>query len=135
MGVCLLPAHQTDILTIYSQIAQLAEQRTVNPRVVGSSPTLGAMTNEYEATIRDMQASIGEYEKQVISWMKATEKHSIDAAMLKLERDKYLSILIDIKNVIDTVGPVPQYHYHVLRKHRNEWPTLWGIIDKGLKDL
>ena len=29
---------------IHSQIAQLAEQRTVNPFVVGSSPTLGAMT-------------------------------------------------------------------------------------------
>lgn len=28
----------------YSQIAQLAELRTVNPLVVGSSPTLGAMT-------------------------------------------------------------------------------------------
>jgi len=27
----------------YSQIAQLAELRTVNPLVVGSSPTLGAM--------------------------------------------------------------------------------------------
>ena len=31
--------------TKYSQIAQLAEQRTVNPFVVGSSPTLGAMKN------------------------------------------------------------------------------------------
>lgn len=28
---------------MHSQIAQLAEQRTVNPLVVGSSPTLGAM--------------------------------------------------------------------------------------------
>ena len=31
-------------LLTHSQIAQLAEQRTVNPLVVGSSPTLGAMT-------------------------------------------------------------------------------------------
>jgi hypothetical protein len=35
--LCLLGKH-------YSQIAQLAELRTVNPLVVGSSPTLGAMT-------------------------------------------------------------------------------------------
>jgi hypothetical protein len=93
------------------------------------------MSNEYESTIRDMQKSIDEYQKQVNSWMKATEKHSIDATMLKIERDKYLSILMDIKNAIDVVGPVPQYHYHVMRKHRSEWPTLWKAIDKAVQDI
>ena len=28
------------------------------------------MSNEYDATIRDMQKSIDEYEKQVSNWMK-----------------------------------------------------------------
>ena len=37
-----------DILQVLSQIAQLAEQRTVNPFVVGSSPTLGAMKKDNE---------------------------------------------------------------------------------------
>ena len=30
------------IINLLSEVAQLAEQRTVNPLVVGSSPTLGA---------------------------------------------------------------------------------------------
>ena len=31
------------IINLLSEVAQLAEQRTVNPLVVGSSPTLGAI--------------------------------------------------------------------------------------------
>ncbi len=31
---------------------------------------------------------------------------------------------------INVEGPVPQYHRHVLRKHRSEWPTLWKAIDQ-----
>ena len=110
----------------------MAEQRTVNPRVVGSSPTLGAMSNEYEATIRDMQTSIDQYEKQLSTWMRTSEKYSIDAMESRLERDKYLSILVDIKNAIDNAGPVPKYHNHIIRKHRSEWPTLWKAIDRAL---
>ncbi len=48
--------------TKFSQIAQLAEQRTVNPLVVGSSPTLGAMTNEnnyYKKYIETNKNEIG----------------------------------------------------------------------------
>lgn len=108
----------------------MAEQRTVNPRVVGSSPTLGAMSNEYEATIRDMQKSIDQYEKQLSTWMRTSEKYSIDATIAKLERDKYLSLIMEIKKSIEIEGPVPQYHRHVLRKHRSEWPVLWKAIDE-----
>lgn len=45
-----------------SQIAQLAELRTVNPLVVGSNPTLGAMTNEnnyYKKYIEKNKHEIG----------------------------------------------------------------------------
>jgi hypothetical protein len=31
---------------------------------------------------------------------------------------------------IDVEGPVPQYHRHVVRKHRSEWATLWSAIDE-----
>ena len=36
----------SSIINLLSEVAQLAEQRTVNPWVVGSSPTLGA--NKYQ---------------------------------------------------------------------------------------
>lgn len=26
-------------------------------------------------------------------------------------------------------GPVPEYHYQIARKHRQEWPTLWESLD------
>lgn len=26
-------------------------------------------------------------------------------------------------------GPVPAYHYATARRHRQEWPTLWGSLD------
>ena len=48
--------------TKYSQIAQLAELRTVNPLVVGSNPALGAMTNEnnyYKKYIENNKHEIG----------------------------------------------------------------------------
>lgn len=125
----------SDILTTYSQIAQLAEQRTVNPRVVGSSPTLGAMSNEYEATIRDMQKSISDYELQVRTWMKTAEKYSIEAALIKFERDTYKSILLELEKAIKDAGVVPKYHHHVMKKHRDEWPTLWKALDRMLSVL
>jgi hypothetical protein len=31
---------------------------------------------------------------------------------------------------IKVEGPVPQYHRHVMRKHRSEWPSLWKAIDE-----
>ena len=48
--------------TKFSQIAQLAELRTVNPLVVGSNPALGAMTNEnnyYKKYIENNKHEIG----------------------------------------------------------------------------
>lgn len=42
------------------------------------------------------------------------------------ELDKAIRKLLD---AIQVEGPVPQYHRHVMRKHRSEWPTLWKAID------
>jgi hypothetical protein len=93
------------------------------------------MSNEYDATIRDMQKSIDEYEKQLSNWMKVAEKYSIDATLAKMERDTYLSMMKEVHRAIANVGPVPQYHAHVMRKHRSEWPTLWKALDKILDSL
>lgn len=41
--------------------------------------------------------------------------------------DKSIQKLID---AIKVEGPVPQYHRHVMRKHRAEWPALWKAIDE-----
>ena len=38
-----------------------------------------------------------------------------------------------IQKLIDAIkieGPVPQYHRHIMRKHRSEWATLWKAIDE-----
>lgn len=38
-----------------------------------------------------------------------------------------------IKKLIRAIkneGAVPQYHRHVMRKHRSEWATLWSAIDE-----
>ena len=40
-----------------------------------------------------------------------------------------------LRDAIRVEGPVPQYHHHVLRKHRKEWPRLWGAIDEILNSL
>jgi hypothetical protein len=93
------------------------------------------MSNEYEATIRDMQTSIQEYEKQVNTWMKAAEKFSNDAVHAKMENDRYRSIFEDIEKAVKDAGIVPKYHHHVMKKHRDEWPTLWKAIDRMLSAL
>jgi hypothetical protein len=93
------------------------------------------MSNEYDATIRDMQKSIDEYTKQVSHWMKTAEKYSIEATLIKIERDTYLSMMKDVHRAVADVGPVPQYHAHVMRKHRAEWPKLWKAIDRILDSL
>jgi hypothetical protein len=41
-----------------SGVAQLAEQRTVNPFVVGSSPTPGAIGNRYRTTVCSLFPSV-----------------------------------------------------------------------------
>ena len=49
-------------LLMHSQIAQLAEQRTVNPLVVGSSPTLGAMMIDIESRLNQEHINCQRYD-------------------------------------------------------------------------
>lgn len=118
----------------------MAELRTVNPLVVGSNPTLGAMSNEYESTIRELQSSLMRADEenrklrdQALLWMKNAEKLSIEGMSARTELVALKSAVWEIKQAIENAGPVPQYHYHVMRKHRSEWPTLWKSIDKLIK--
>jgi hypothetical protein len=123
----------------YTQIAQLAELRTVNPLVVGSNPTLGAMSNEYEATIRDLQSSIMrlQEEKQklycdVETWAKTCEKFSIDAFNAKSQLMHLKDHIEILEKSITNEGPYPKHHRKIMFKHRREWPTLWNAIDRLL---
>jgi hypothetical protein len=44
--------------------------------------------------------------------------------------DEMLKAIEKMILAIQVEGPVPQYHRHVMRKHRSEWPTLWRAIDE-----
>lgn len=93
------------------------------------------MCNEDYSIIRDMRQSIQDYERQVNTWMKASEKLSIDAFHIRNEKELYKQCLQQILNAIQDEGMVPQYHRHVLRKHRSEWPVLWKAIDSAMSIL
>ena len=98
------------------------------------------MSNEYDATIRELQSSLmradeenRQLREQVLMWMKHAEKFSIESLNTRGELVSLKSKVWEIKEAIDNVGPVPQYHYHVMRKHRSAWTTLWKSIDKLIK--
>lgn len=57
-----------------------------------------------------------------------------NSLMRAQEEIKFLRhTLKNIENAITQEGPVPQYHRHVMRKHRSEWPVLWKAIDNAIK--
>ena len=92
---------------IYTQIAQLAELRTVNPLVVGSIPTLGAMTyNEWY--IKNITPK--EFEKINKSreqWIKNTASYSKKAAYSELENERLNRLLDDMAYVLDLLVDGP----------------------------
>lgn len=54
----------------------------------------------------------------------------INNFFLKKRNQNLENAVSDIVKAINDKGKVPQYHAHVLRKHREEWPTLWQALDK-----
>ena len=56
----------------------------------------------------------------------STERFTEKQQMSDEMRQAIERLITAIKNE----GPVPQYHRHVMRKHRDEWPRLWGAIDE-----
>ena len=115
----------------------MAELRTVNPLVVGSNPTLSAMSNEHEATIRDLQSSIMRLQEEkeklscdVETWIKTCEKFSIDAFNAKSELIHLKGSIDTLEKAINNEGPYPKHHRKIMFKHKREWPRLWNAIDK-----
>jgi hypothetical protein len=65
-----------------------------------------------EATNRELQTSLMRSEEEI---------------------NRLRKLIADVRDAIYIEGPVPQYHRHVLRKHRSEWPRLWSTLDKLIK--
>ena len=57
----------------------------------------------------------------------------VELFFLKKQNDEMRDAIYDIIAAIEDKGAVPQYHNHVMRKHKEEWPTLWKAINKAIK--
>lgn len=62
-----------------------------------------------EATNRELQISLMRSEEEVT---------------------RLRNLIAKVEEAIDFEGPVPEYHRHIMRKHRSEWPRLWFALDK-----
>jgi hypothetical protein len=49
---------------------------------------------------------------------------------MERDRDKWKKLAEDLAEAITNEGESPKFHRSVMKKHRSEWPTLWGRIDK-----
>lgn len=57
----------------------------------------------------------------------------IENFFLKKKLSNLEKATTELVKAIRDKGAVPQYHNHVMRKHRDEWPTLWQAIDNIVK--
>lgn len=51
------------------------------------------------------------------------------------ERDALKKGLQGIASAIVEEGKMPDYHRRVMKRHREEWGTLWNAIDKALDNI
>lgn len=51
------------------------------------------------------------------------------------ERNKLYDAIAAIERAIFEEGRMPDYHKAVIRRHRQEWGTLWIAIDRALGAL
>ena len=65
-------------------------------------------------------------EKLVEAW--------IENFFLKKKTSNMENAIAELVKAIRDKGAVPQFHNHVLRKHRSEWPVLWKAIDNIVKE-
>ena len=84
-----------------SQIAQLAEQWTVNPSVVGSSPTLGAMKNNNDNF--GHVHNITNYQKDNINFQQ-TIKRIQKVSTLEIELDAYKKLADEMVYLFDRIA-------------------------------
>ena len=99
------------------------------------------MSNEYDATIRDLQTSVMRLQEEkeklkydVDTWVSAAEKFSIMSCKSKMQVDKLNSDIEKIRQAIEIEGPYPKVHRKIFNRHRREWPTLWRAIDNILNE-
>ena len=78
---------------------------------------------------QDLGKALSDFHKYIASDMQVS--------IMRLEEEvKFLRhTLKNIENAINQEGPVPNYHRHVMRKHRAEWPVLWKALDNAMKVL
>lgn len=89
--------------------------------------------SDFEYSTRDLQTSLMRSQEAELHLKKEIERLSIKNFHIKNEKDRYIKLINELYETINTPGPVPMYHHHVLRKHRAEWPALWEKIDKILR--
>jgi hypothetical protein len=65
-----------------------------------------------EATNRELQTSLMRSEEEI---------------------HRLRQLINEVKEAINFDGPVPEYHRHLTRKHRSEWPRLWSALDELTK--
>lgn len=53
----------------------------------------------------------------------------IENFFLKKKVNNMEKATAELIRAVKNKGPVPQYHSHVMKKHREEWPALWKAID------
>lgn len=58
----------------------------------------------------------------------------IENFFLKKKESNMENSIAELVKAIRDRGAVPQFHNHVMRKHRAEWPTLWNAIDNIVKE-
>lgn len=57
----------------------------------------------------------------------------IENFFLKKKVENIETATAELVRAIRDKGAVPQFHNHVMRKHREEWPALWKAIDNIVK--
>lgn len=112
-------------ITPPSQIAQLAEQWTVNPSVVGSSPTLGAMKNDNNNF--GHVHNLHEYEKDSVRFQQ-TIKRIQKSSTLEIELDVYKKLTDEMAYLFDRLAS-DQNSIHT-------WFEVKDVLDKyeSIKD-
>lgn len=71
-----------------------------------------------------------DFEPVVIEFAVDHERCIHDNARLADKLDEVRGLLRDLIAAIENPGSHPDHHKYIMKKHRQEWPTLWKTIDR-----
>jgi hypothetical protein len=54
---------------------------------------------------------------------------------MEKQRDKWRLLCEELMEAVTNEGPQPSFHKKILKKHSEEWPTLWKRIKRIKKAL